>query len=366
MIAVVDPGARVQAHRAALDAAYARVLDSGRFILGAEVEAFETEFAAWLGTAWSVGVGNGTDALHVAYRALGIGPGDEVILPSLTATATGTAVVQCGATPVFADVDPVYRTIDPAHVATLVTPRTRAIVAVHLYGQPADLDALQAIATRHGVPLIEDCAQAHGAQYHGRRVGTFGALSCFSFYPTKNLGALGDGGAVAGNDRALRERVRLLREYGWSERYHSTHEGWNTRLDEMQAAFLRVFLTSLDAENARRRALAARYATVLTGSAFAPPPERAASAAVYHLYVVESEARAAHMAQLREAGVGTMVHYPLGIHQQRAFAAWAPKAGLPVTERLTSRVLSLPMYPQLSEAAVDSVGMAVRALSTSA
>lgn len=360
MIPFADPHAQVVELRAEIDRAMARVLESGRYILGDEVRAFEAEFAAYTGTAWSVGVGNGTDALHIALRALDIGPGDEVILPSLTATATGTAVVQCGATPVFADVDATFRTIDPAHVETLITPRTRALIVVHLYGQPCDMDALMAIAQRHDLHVIEDCAQSHGARYRGRRVGTFGVLSCFSFYPTKNLGAIGDGGAVAGSDPVLREKVRLLREYGWSERYHSTDEGWNSRLDELQAAILRVKLPSLDGDNARRRALAAQYRDRLDGMTLTLPTERADCEHVYHLYVVETAGRDELAASLKELGVGTLVHYPLGIHQQRAFAAYAPTGGLPVTERLTKTILSLPMFPQLSAAGFAKVCAALQ------
>ena len=359
MIPFADPHAQVVELRGEIDAAIARVLDRGRYVLGDEVRAFESEFASWLGTGWSVGVGNGTDAIHVALRALGIGPGDEVILPSLTASATGAAVLQAGATPVFADVDPVHRTIDPIAVEGLVTPRTKAIIAVHLYGQACDMDSLLEIRRRTGVHLVEDCAQAHGARYRGRKVGTFGILSCFSFYPTKNLGAIGDGGAVAGSDPALLEKVGLLREYGWKERYHSSHEGWNTRLDELQAAILRVKLPHLDADNSRRRAISDRYDAALAGSGLALPVRRCAAEHVFHLYVVESDARAGFASHLAAAGVGTLIHYPLGIHQQSHFAPFAPSDGLLATERLTGRILSLPMFPQLSACDQDRVVEAV-------
>jgi dTDP-4-amino-4,6-dideoxygalactose transaminase len=233
------------------------------------------------------------------------------------------------------------------------------VIAVHLYGQACDMDALGAIARQHDLHIIEDCAQAHGARYRGQRVGTFGILACFSFYPTKNLGAIGDGGAVAGSDPALFERVRLLREYGWSERYHSTHEGWNSRLDELQAAILRVKLPYLDADNARRRALATRYADRLGDMPLTLPEQRPDSAHVFHLYVVECADRDALALALQERGVGTLIHYPLGIHQQRAFATFAPMGGLPQTERLTREILSLPMFPQLSDADFDTVCAAV-------
>lgn len=359
MIPVADPGAQVRAMRPALDAAIARVLDGGRYILGDEVAAFEQEFAAWLETGWSVGVGNGTDALHVALRALGVGPGDEVILPSMSATATGTAVVQCGATPVFADIDPVYYTIAPEAVAAVIGPRTRAVIAVHLYGQPCDLPALAALCRAHDVPLIEDCAQSHGARLDGHRVGTTGVLACYSFYPTKNLGAIGDGGAVAGRDPALQARVRLLREYGWSERYHSTDEGWNTRLDELQAAILREKLRTLDADNARRRAIAARYASRLAGLPLTLPATRLGAEPVHHLYPIVSADREALAAALAARGIGTAVHYPRGIHEQRAFATYAPGSGLPFSEHLARHELSLPMYPQLTDADADAVCDAV-------
>lgn len=366
MIPFADPHAQVVELRTEIDAAIARVLDRGRYVLGEEVRSFESEFAAWLGTAWSVGVGNGTDAIHVALRALGIGPGDEVILPSLTATATGTAVLQAGAVPVFADVDPVFRTIDPSSIRSRLTSRTRAVIAVHLYGQACDMDSLQDICRKSSLHLIEDCAQSHGGTYHGRKLGTFGALACFSFYPTKNLGAIGDGGAVAGNDPALQEKVRLLREYGWKERYHSSHEGWNTRLDELQAAILRVKLPRLDADNARRRAVADRYGRELASSGLVLPTGREGCLHVHHLYVVESSERDRLAAKLLAAGVGTLIHYPLGIHQQSHFAPFASGAGLAVTEHLTSRILSLPMFPQLSDSDLSTVVSAIRSATTSA
>jgi dTDP-4-amino-4,6-dideoxygalactose transaminase len=355
MIPFADPGAQVTELRGDIDRAIATVLYRGRYVLGEEVRQFEAEFAAYLGTGWSAGVGNGTDALHIALRALGIGAGDEVIIPSMSATATGTAVVQSGATPVFADIDAVHHTIDPEALRRLVTPRTRAVIAVHLYGQACDLEALVALCGEHGVHLIEDCAQSHGARYHGRRVGTFGVLSCFSFYPTKNLGAIGDGGAVAGSDPALQERVRLLREYGWRERYHSSHEGWNSRLDELQAAILRVKLPHLDADNGRRRAIAARYLERLSGTSLVLPTQRPDSEHVFHLFAVQSPDRDALAARLAARGVGTLVHYPLGIHQQQAFAPFAVGRALPVTEQLARQELSLPMFPQLSEADVETV-----------
>lgn len=365
MIPFADPGAQVKELRGDIDRAIATVLDRGRYVLGDEVRQFEAEFAAYLGIGWSAGVGNGTDALHIALRALGIGAGDEVILPSMSATATGTAVVQSGATPVFADIDAVYRTIDAEAVRRLLTPKTRAVIAVHLYGQACDLDALLAICREYDVHLIEDCAQAHGARYRGRRVGTFGVLSCFSFYPTKNLGAIGDGGAVAGSDPALHEEARLLREYGWRERYHSSHEGWNSRLDELQAAILRVKLPHLDADNARRRSIASRYHDRLSATSLVLPTERPDTEHVFHLFAVQSPDRDTLVARLAERGVGTLVHYPLGIHQQRTFAPFAGRSALPVTEQLARDELSLPMFPQLSDADVETVCTAILSLEPS-
>jgi dTDP-4-amino-4,6-dideoxygalactose transaminase len=302
------PGANAPEVRAAID----RVIESGWFVLGPEVEAFEEEFAAAAGAAYAVGVGNGTDALMLILRALGIGPGDEVITTPLSAAYTALAIMMAGARPVFADIDPVRLTIDPEQVARAIGPRTRAVLPVHLYGQPADLDGLEPIAARHHLAIVEDCCQAHLATSGGRPVGTIGAAGAFSFYPTKNLGALGDGGAVVTNDRGLAERIRRLRNGGQTDRYHHQDAGINSRLDEIQAAVLRARLPHLPEWTARRRTLAAAYRAALARGPVAVPDERDAGH-VYHLFVVRSAARADLQAHLSACGVETLIHYPVAI-----------------------------------------------------
>ena len=348
--------------KAEIDAAVARVLDSGWYILGQEVAAFEREFAAYCGAAECVGVGSGTEALHLALLACGIGPGDEVITVSHTSVATVAAIALTGARPVLVDVDAETYTMDPASLEAAVTPRTRAIIPVHLYGHPADLSPILQLARRIGAWVIEDCAQAHGASYQGRSVGTWGDLGCFSFYPTKNLGALGDGGAVVGRDPALIERIRLLREYGWTTqaRYVSQVRGLNSRLDELQAAILRVKLRYLDSWNETRRMLAARYQAWLPSS-IAKPIERPGSRHVYHLYVVRVPNRDRLRTRLHEMGIGTGVHYPIPVHLQPAYQALALPAGsLAHTEQLVSEILSLPMSPMLAEEQIAEVAEAIR------
>lgn len=356
MILCSNPHEQYAAQRDEIREVIARVLEGGRYILGPEVQAFEIEFARYCGAESAIGVGSGTEALHLALAALGVGPGDEVITVAHTAVATAVAIRLCGATPVFADIDPATYTIDPSDAARLITSRTRAIVPVHLYGRPADLDALAELR----VPIVEDCAQAHGASWRGRRVGSIGRIGAFSFYPTKNLGAIGDGGAVVTSDPELASRVRLLREYGWAERYVSSVEGWNSRLDELQAAILRVKLRSLDADNERRRTIARRYDEGLGGGRLRLPEDAPPDAThVYHLYVVASDRRDALQEHLRAHGVGALVHYPVPVHLQPAYAAMRSRA-LPHTEHAAQIVLSLPMYPELTEADQDAVIAAVR------
>ncbi|MFZ2487916.1 MAG: DegT/DnrJ/EryC1/StrS family aminotransferase [Anaerolineae bacterium] len=345
----------------ALDAAALAVLRSGWYVLGPQVRAFEEEFAAWLGVAGAAGVASGTDALLLALLAGGVAAGDEVIVPSHTAVATATAVTLAGATPVFADIHPHSFTLDPVVVAAAITPRTKAIIAVHLYGQMADLAALSSLAESRGLLLIEDCAQAHGARQHGRLAGTVGHLACFSFYPTKNLGAAGDGGLVAANRPDLIERVRTLRQYGWHTRYVSDTVGMNSRLDELQAALLRVKLPRLNDWNRQRQALAARYEQGLAGSAVQTPGIAAGNEHVYHLYVVRCAQRTDLQAHLARHGIETAIHYPLPIHQQAAYQALAPASGLPETERAATEILSLPIYPQMPDAHADQVIRAIRA-----
>jgi dTDP-4-amino-4,6-dideoxygalactose transaminase len=336
----------------------------GHYILGGEVRAFEEEFAGYIGVPHCIGTGSGTEALHVALLACGIGPGDEVITTAHTAVATVAAIELTGATPVFADIDPVHYTLSPELVARAVTPRTRAIVPVHLYGQPADLDPILEIARRHELRVIEDCAQAHGAFYKDRRVGSYGDVACFSCYPTKNLGALGDAGMLVTGDGAVAERARLLREYGWAERYVSHIAGFNSRLDEIQAAVLRVKLPHLDADNAARSEIAARYDAGLAGLGLELPVRRPEGRHVFHLYVVRSQKRDQLQAHLKDNGVGALVHYPVPVHLQKAYVGRLPGAGsLPETERAAREVLSLPMYPELGREEVESVIEAVRAFS---
>ncbi len=350
MILCSNPRAQYLAHQAEIDAALQRVLAGGRYILGDEVAAFEAEFAAYVGVRFATGVGSGTEALHLALAACGLGPGDEVITVAHTAVATVAAIELCGATPVLVDIEPDALALDPRHLEAALSPRTKAIIPVHLYGQSADLDPILAFARQHNLRVIEDCAQAHGATYHGRRVGSMGAIACFSFYPTKNLGALGDAGAVVTDDPALAERVRLLREYGWAERYVSHIHGWNSRLDELQAAILRVKLRYLDDDNAARVRLAATYDRALAGCCLDLPVTRPGAGHVYHLYVIRSDRRDDLQKFLKSRGVGALVHYPVPVHLQPAYAGRLPGSNhLPQTEQAARTVLSLPMYPELTE-----------------
>jgi dTDP-3-amino-3,4,6-trideoxy-alpha-D-glucose transaminase len=340
-----------------LEGAFHRVVRSGWWVLGEEVAAFERGFAAFCGVRHCVGVASGLDALQLTLRALGVGPGDEVLVPGYTAVATWMAVSLTGARPIGVDVDRTTFTLDPALLDAARTPRTRAVIPVHLCGRSAELDAIGAWAAEHGVALVEDACQAHAATWRGDRVGSLGAAGAFSFYPTKNLGALGDGGAVTTDDDALAERLRLLRTYGWRTRGDSEIVGDNSRLDELQAAFLRVGLARLGETTMRRRALAARY---LAGLADAPGLTLPAAGPghVWHLFVVTHERRDALRAQLAARGVGTLVHYEVPPHATRAYAAEGA-ARLPVTEWLAERVLSLPLHPELSDAAAETVIAAV-------
>jgi dTDP-4-amino-4,6-dideoxygalactose transaminase len=357
----VDFAARVRALRGEIDAALARVLDSGWFVLGPEGEAFERELAAALGARDAVAVANGTDALHLALRARGVGPGDEVVTTSLSAAFTALAIVQAGAVPVFADVDPATLNLDPGAVAAAITPRTRAILPVHLYGHPADMDPILALARERGLVVVEDACQAHGARYRGRPVGTLAGLGALSFYPTKNLGALGDGGAVLVDDEAVAARLRRLRNGGQSDRYRHEEAGFNSRLDEVQAALLRVALRHLPAWTERRRALAGFYRRELEGTGLGLPVEQEYASAVHHLFVVRHPRRDALMAALRERGVGTLIHYPIPLHLQPAFLAASRGPGTrPVVERAAGEILSLPLYPELTDEQAGAVVGAVR------
>lgn len=347
----------------AVQAAISRVVASGWFILGPEVESFEREFALACGAGHAVGVGTGTDAIALALRALGIGPGDEVITTPLSAAYTALAIVMTGARPVFADIDPERLTLDPDAVAAAITPRTRAVVPVHLYGQPADMTALARVASRRGLAIVEDCCQAHLATADSRPVGTIGVAGAFSFYPTKNLGALGDGGAVVTGDPALAARIKRLRNGGQTDRYHHQELGVNSRLDEMQAAILRARLPYLNEWTARRRTLAATYRSSLEGAA-ATVPREYDRGHVYHLFVVRAASRSgarrdALQAHLAASGIDTLVHYPVPIPMQPAFAGLDP-ADCPRAMAACHEVLSLPLHPALGHSEVDEVAAAVR------
>ncbi len=365
-----NPGAGYRALQAEIDAAVARVLGSGWYVLGAEGRGFEAEFASWLGVAHAVGCGNGTDALALALRGLGIGPGSTVATVSHTAVATVAAIEMAGAVPLLIDIDRAHYTMDPAELESVLAcppagmPPVRAVIAVHLYGQAADFDRIGPLCARHGVALVEDCSQAHGATLGGQRLGTLGKVACFSCYPTKNLGALGDGGVIATGDAALAERLAALRQYGWRQHYVSDEVGVNSRLDELQAAILRVKLPHLDAQNRRRGAIAGCYDAALAGGRMAGPVRRAGALHVFHQYVVRAPERAAVQAALRARGVGTGVHYPVPVHLQPAYrgrVALGP-AGCRETERAAAEVMSLPMYPELTEQQVALVCDALRSL----
>ena len=345
--------------RAVIAAAIARVIDRGWFILGPELDGFERAFAEATGARHAVGVGTGTDAIAIALRAAGVGPGDEVITSPLSAAYTALAIMMVGARPVFADIDATRLTIDPEAVAAAVTPRTAAIVPVHIYGQAADMPAIAAVAERHGLAIVEDCCQAHLATCGGRPVGSFGIAAAYSFYPTKNLGALGDGGALTTNDDRVAQHARRLRNGGQIDRYRHGEFGVNSRLDEMQAAILVERLRGLEESTRQRRAIAARYRVGLEGaSAIEVPPEHDPGH-VYHLFPILADSRDDLQRHLKENGVETLVHYPVPIPRQPALSTENP-AVCPVADRVCNRVLSLPLYPGLDTAAIDRIGDAVR------
>jgi dTDP-4-amino-4,6-dideoxygalactose transaminase len=365
-----DPGAGYRAQKAEIDAAVARALASGWYILGQEGAAFEKEYAAWQGASRAIGCANGTDALTLALRGLGIGPGATVATVSHTAVATVAAIEMVGATPLLLDIDPDTYTMDPDELAAVLEdpppglPPIRAVIPVHLYGQSCDLAPMLAAAGAHGVAVIEDCSQAHGATYAGTKVGNHGQVACYSLYPTKNLGALGDAGVLTTNDAPLADRVAAIRQYGWKERYISSDVGVNSRLDELQAAILRVKLAVLDANNARRQAIATAYDAALAGGPLAPPARRADAGHVFHQYVLRVPDRAATMAKLREAGIATAIHYPQPVHLQPAYAGRTPMgpASCAETARAAGEVMSLPMFPELTDAQVEQVCAALRRL----
>lgn len=368
MIAFLDLGAATRELKAEIDAAVARVVTSGWYVGGPEVAAFEAEWAHFCGAKHGVGVGNGLDALHLALKAVGVGPGDEVIVASNGYIATQLAVTMAGATPVPVEPDSATHNLDPARIEAAITPRTKAIMPTHLYGQPADLDPMLEIAKRHGLKLIDDAAQAHGAKYRGRRIGRHGAnghtasITCWSFYPSKNLGALGDGGAVTTDDPELAEKIRRLGNYGSSIRYVNQELGVNSRLDPIHAAVLRVKLATLDQWNHRRRAIAALYSAALADcDGLTVPYVPGWAEPAWHLYVVQCEDRDRLAARLAEAGVQTLIHYPIPPHRQQAYADMGLAEGsLPIAERLATRVLSLPIGPHLGQDDAERVAEAVR------
>lgn len=368
-IPFANPRAAYAQRKAAILASVERSFDSGYYILGAEVEVFEKSFAAYLGLRYAIGCANGTDAIELALRGMGAGPGKAVFTVSHTAVATVAAIERAGSVPVLVDIDPATYTMAPASLtaALELVLKNRpdlepsVIIPVHLYGHPCDMNAILAIAGKYGCSVLEDCAQAHGARYRGRLVGAMGKAASFSFYPTKNLGALGDAGGVATNDATLAEECAALRQYGWKERYISAEQGINSRLDPVQAAILAVQLEHLDADNAARRRIAGIYDAELAGCGLSLPSTAPWAEHAFHLYVTQCPDRAGFMAFLRERGIGTAVHYPAPVHLQPAYKdriLLAP-GGLPVTESIADRIVSLPMFPQLSDDAVARVCSAV-------
>lgn len=352
----LDLKAQYQSIRPEIEAAIAGVFARGAFILDEETRAFEREFADFCGVAHAIGVDSGTSALHLALRACGIGPGDEVISVSHTAVATLAAIEMCAARPVLVDIMPQTLTMDPDGLAQALSPRTRAIIPVHLYGCPANLDEILSFAQQHHLFVIEDCAQAHGATWHGKPVGSWGDLSAFSFYPTKNLGAYGDGGAILTRNPDLAQKVRRLRQYGWEQRYISQVKGFNCRLDELQAAILRVKLRHLPEWNAKRKALAAIYHKALAESNYVLPLEPAQAGHVYHQYVIRLKERAELKAYLASHQIQSAIHYPVPVHRQPAYQNLGyPQGSLPVTEKAAEQVLSLPLYPEMSVENVKQV-----------
>ena len=356
MIPFLDLKAQYSEIKPLVDAAVLRVIESGQFVLGPDVAAFEERFAAYCEVGNCRALNSGTSALHLALLATGIGPGDEVITVSMTFVATTAAILYSGARPVFVDVDPVSWTMDPSAIEAAITPRTKAIMPVHLHGLMADMEPIMEIARRHGLVVIEDAAQAHGAEYKGRRAGSIGDLGCFSFYPGKNLGAYGEGGAVVTADPALARRISLLRDWGQEAKYHHVLPGYNFRMDSIQAAVLNVKMNYIEKWTEARRSVAAHYDRMLSPSGLPRPTSPAHGRHVYHVYAVEHPERDVAIKALQASGIATGIHYPIPVHLQKAYADLGYKAGdFPVTERLAERFLSLPIYPELQEKQVAEV-----------
>jgi dTDP-4-amino-4,6-dideoxygalactose transaminase len=360
VIPLVDLKAQYWSMKAEIDGAVSGVLESGRFILGPEVEAFEHEFAAFCGTANAVGVNSGTSALHLALLAAGVGAGDEVITAAFTFVATVAGIEYTGARAALVDVDPLTLTMDPRQIEAAITPRTKAIIPVHLYGQPADMDPILSIARAHGLKVIEDAAQAHGAEYKGRRAGSIGDLGCFSFYPGKNFGAAGDGGAVTTADGDYARAIRMLRDWGAEDKYLHVVKAFNFRLDEIQAAILRVKLRRLPQWTEMRRRHAHSYGSLFAGTHLGLPHAAPSARHVYHIYAVRTPGRDRVRSELRAAGIEAGIHYPIPVHLQPAYAGLGYRRGdFPVSERAADEVLSLPLYPELTPGAIERVARAV-------
>ncbi len=355
MIESANPKRQYLAQRDEINSAIIRVLESGSYILGEEVKKFEEEFSKYNRVKYTIGVGSGTDAIHMALRALKIGPGDEVITVSFSATATATSIILAGAKPKFIDIESNHFTMDPYLIENAITSKTKAIIPVHIYGQPCAMDKILKIARKNNIKVIEDCSQAHGAVYKGVKVGLFGDMGCYSFYPTKNLGALGDGGAIITNDSKLNKKLMLLRQYGWEERYISSEEGWNSRLDEIQAAVLREKLKILDQNTTLRQKLAEIYNKGLKDLPISTPSNRKYISHVYHLYVILVEDRQRLKKYLELKGIITSIQYPVPIHKQKFFTDIVGKISLPITETLSNRILSLPIYPELNDSEINHV-----------
>jgi len=356
MIPFLDLKAQYEGLKPGIERELSRVFSRGQFILGENVGLFEKEFAKYCGKRHCVGVGSGTDAICLALLASGTVPGSEVVTVSHTAPATGAAIHRAGARPVFVDIDPLTFTMDARKLAGAITPRTKAILPVHIYGHPCDIAPIHEVAEEHSLPVVEDCAQAHGSEYRGKRLPWKGGIGCYSFYPTKNLGAYGDAGAVVADDAELCERLRMMRNYGQKDRYRQELHGINSRLDELQAAALRVKLRHLDEWNAKRRRHAKLYGELLEG--VTPPREMGWARHTYHLYVIRSRERDRLRGFLRKNGIGNEIHYPVPLHLQKPWSS-LPKARLPETEKACGEILSLPIYPELSPAQIRSVAQAI-------
>lgn len=356
LIPFLDLKAQYRQIKPEIDAAVERAIESGQFVLGPEVSAFEERFAAYSHAKHCKAVNSGTSALHLALLAAGVGPGDEVITVSMTFVATTAAILYCGATPVFVDIDPGTWTMDPDLIEAAITPRTKAIVPVHLHGLMADMDAIMAVARRHRLIVIEDAAQAHGAEYKGRRAGSIGDAGCFSFYPGKNLGAYGEGGAVVCNDAEIAQRISLLRDWGQASKYNHVVAGYNYRMDGIQGAILNVKMKYIEEWTEARRAVAFQYDRLLDGHPDRRPAPPTYSRHVYHVYAIEVAERDQAQAKLQAAGISTGIHYPVPVHLQKAYAGLGYKAGdLPVTEFLAGKFLSLPIYAELQPDQVSTV-----------